>query len=300
MIMSRTITYSGNLSDERRFLILEKQFNFEDYLKGDEVSLLFRDVSFITPFCLLGLLSDCRRIFERTGVKVKLLGLSTACYQYLERMKFFEVGKDWLVAEGDYSRLQAWEENPKSINLIEISRIDQQKEKGAEDVVRLAGLLRQRAKAILSFWLGKDPKEVDKFVTVLSELAQNIFEWSQDFGYVALNKYLYSDKVTLNLAIIDGGVGLHSTVKPKLDRKRVQLNRPADYICYPFTQGMARSKGGGLLKVFSYVKDWNGSLFIRSGTSYAFKRINLITFETRENVPAFSGTHIGIWFVKKK
>lgn len=293
--MNHTIQFQSNLDDEKRFIIEEQNVHYNHFQNGDTVSIDFQNVQFVTPFCLLGILLNCRKITGLVGEKVRLINLSEQLYLYLNRMKFFSNAENWVTISSKYLDLDPWSENPHSVNLIEISRIDKDQDKGSQNVLDIVGLLRERARDIFTVWLQKDYFEIDEFVTVLSEIAQNIFEHSHDYGYVALNRYKFKDKTRLNLSILDGGVGLLSSVKRKLSKKEIRLKYPSDYITYPFMNGMARSGGGGLLRVFDFIKTWNGSLFIRSDTSCAFKDRLRISFNQRENLPIFHGTHIGIW-----
>lgn len=294
--MKHTIKYQSNLDDERRFIVEEQNIHYDHFKNTDLVSIDFENVQFVTPFCLLGILLNCKRISEKTKNKVSFINLNEKLFLYLNRMKFFYYALEWITVSKEYTELDPWSENPYSLNLLEISKIDKEQDRGSQDVLEVVGLLRERARDIFAVWLQKDIFEVDEFVTVLSEIAQNIFEHSRDEGYVALNKYHYQDKTRINLSIMDGGIGLFNSVKEKLAKKKIVLSRPSDYVTYPFAHGMARSGGGGgLVKVFDFIKRWEGSLFIRSETCCAFKRQNRISFEKRDNFLPFKGTHIGIW-----
>jgi hypothetical protein len=287
------------LNDEIRYLDDEAQINLDDINEGDIVCQDFSNIRFVIPFCLLGMLSSCRRLKEKTGRKVLLQGLSEEVYLHLKRMKLFDIGKEYIDLRGDYSNFKPWAENPQSLNLIEITRIDEDEERGARNVLEVVKTLRERSGEILSLWLQRNVLEIDGFVTVLSEVAQNIFEHSKDFGYIALNRYKHGNKVRLNLSILDGGVGLGHSVRQKLLKQGKKLKVASDYIWYPFYFGLSRSQGGGLLKVFDYLKEWSGSLFVRSGSGCALKESSKITFSALDNLPDFRGSHIGIWLEAK-
>ena len=289
----RTLNIDSSLNSEESIVYYDGIIDWEALSKGDVVCINLHGVFFMTPFCLLGLLIRCRQCFERTGELVILDGLSDDVYKYLLRMKFFQSTIEWLKLGTDYSSVMPWDENPYSTNLIEITKIDQDEEKGARDVIKVAGLLREREREILSLWLERNEIETDDFVTVLSEIAQNIFEWSGDTGYIALNRYYFSSegKNIIRLSIIDGGKGLHTTVKNKIGNK---YEHNSEYLCHPFQYSLSRSKGGGLYKVFDFLKQWNGYLFVRSGDSYVYKSKDMISFIKRDNIPFFNGTHIGI------
>ncbi len=295
--MEYLLTYNWNLNDERRYIIDEAQVDLNQLKKGDIVYKDFSNVQFITPYCLLAILSSCRRIRRITGNQVRLSGLQDQVFNYLRRMKFFETGGRYIKLGEDYSNVIPWESSHRSINLIEITKINKSKQQGARDVLEVVSLLRERASEILSIWLQKNLLEIDQFVTVISEIAQNIFEHSGDYGYVALNKYQYSDRTRVNLSIMDGGEGLGNTVKVKLGKR---LSKPADYICYPFFHGISRSKGGGLKKVYQLINRWNGSLFVRSGVCYAFKDFGEYEFIAGNDLRRYKGTHIGIWLESEK
>jgi len=290
-----TYKYDWNLNDERRYLVNEREIQLENLRLGDEVRMDFSNVGFVTPFCLLGILLNCRRIKDITKHKVLLTSLSDAVYLHFRRMKVFDVADDIITIVGSYSSLIPWAEVKESTNLIEVTRIAGDKDTGSQDIIRVGKLLRDRASNILAVWLGKEIAEAGEFVTVLSEIAQNIFEHSDDYGYVALNKYVYSDKVRLNLSIIDGGAGIGNTVRAKLKRRGKKLRQFSEYLAYPFEIGLSRSGGGGLRIVYQKVKDWGGSIFVRSENSIAVTQSMSLRFELRDNVHRFQGTHIGIW-----
>ncbi len=285
------IRYYSNLDDEESFIEQDGQLDWSLLTKGDTVMMEFGEVSFVAPFGLLGLLIRCRQCFAMTANRVTFSGLTTDVYRYLNRMRFFDTANKWVKLENDYSSLNLWDVNPRSRNLIEITQVDESQKTGSEDILKIAGVIKEREKDILSLWLGRNELEAGDFVTVLSEIAQNIFEWSGDNGYVALNKYKYSDRVVVKLAIIDGGSGLHTTVKKKIGNK---YSHGSDYICHPFLHSLSRSKGGGLFKVFDFLKQWDGFLLVRSGGSYAYKTRNKVSFEKRDNAPVFNGTHFAI------
>ena len=257
----KQLLFTRDLSNEISLIEQDGQLDWQSLQKGDIVRIGLTGVTFITPFCLLGLLVRCRQSYEQTGNEVVLGDLSDDVYKYLRRMQFFNVCSNWVKLESDYSSITPWDEKPNSMNLIEIRPIDKDMRVGARDVVKVAGILKEREKDILSTWLKKDAIEIDDFVTVLSEIAQNIFEWSGDTGYVALNRYTLAtkNKYVIRLSIIDAGRGLNNTVKKKIKNK---YEHNSDYICYPFQYSLSRSRGGGLYKVFDMLKQWNGRLFV--------------------------------------
>lgn len=293
--MIHTFTYDWNLNDEKRYLVNEREVQLEHLKIGDEVRMDFSNVGFVTPFCLLGILLTCRRIKERTNRKAVLISLSDQVYLHFKRMKFFDIANDFMELDCSYASLVPWAEAKASINLIEVTKVAGEKDRGSQDILRVGSLLKDRASDILSVWLGREIAGVGDFVTVLSEIAQNIFEHSRDYGYVALNKYIYTDRVRLNLSIIDGGVGIGNTVKAKLNERGKKLRHYSEYLAFPFESGLSRSGGGGLRIVQQKVKEWGGSIFVRSERSIAFTQSMDLRFELRDNAHRFQGTHIGIW-----
>lgn len=280
------------MGDERRFISWYQRLNFDSIKLYDRVTLDISRVAFVIPFCGIGLLAICRQIARETQNSVFLTGFQEPVYKYLERMDFFEQTASFV--QHDCSVADLWDRSPKSANLLEITKISHDRQQGSNDVVRVSHLIHDRAKDILGNWLAKGVIEIENFVTVLSEVCQNIFEHSQDDGFVTIQKYFSATRqcYLLSIAVVDCGIGIKHTLEPKIKKS---YQKESSYLSHAFNYGVSRSGAGGLYKVRDFVQRWRGALLVWSGTAAIFQTPKSNQFTPWDELRCFIGTNLSIW-----
>jgi anti-sigma regulatory factor (Ser/Thr protein kinase) len=255
-----------------------------DRLKGIDLS----GITFIEPYSLVSLMLLGRNYLRQTGERLLMVNIPIHIHQYLARMDFFEHGV-FDVKEGLDEKLFL-KRSSQSSRLLEIIEIPG-KERESVKVV-----FRKRSRNILKYWFA--PNIIDYFVTVISELCQNIFEHSLDSGFIAIQTYSMGTDHTFRIAICDSGIGIRESFS---DKKNISYESSAQLIEKVLTTPLSskRRYGYGLCQVNAIMEELRGSVFIRSedasisimhhrkkgGSTYSF---------LKNELPPFPGTHISI------
>ncbi len=243
-----------HLSDDTFELFLDEM------LSGRTIDL--RDVSFIDPFGMVGILEAGR--FAQSGDMNKNLILpdSEDVLRYLERMDFFKyAGRCFSIEPGKADLPGKFPRSSQSDVLLEITLIER-----SDDIHYIVGKVKSRAHAILERHLHYSERAVNGFIVALSEVCQNIIEHSGNTGFVAIQKY-YFRKITRNvvkIAVMDSGIGFKQSLS-----KRIEIENDLDAIDKALFHAVSRhadkGRGHGLAAVRRFVREFNGKLSIRSG-----------------------------------
>lgn len=240
------------------------------WINGKEpVKIDLREVQFIDPYGMLGLLELGRYLKKKYTSPLLILPHSEEVLKYLERMDFWKYALELFELESQ----DPWPKEPffrsqHSDVLLELTRIEE-----TDDIHNLVEKVRERAGSILVANLNYSSGDIDAFVVALSEVCQNIPEHSQDIGYVAIQKYFYEKKLGKNvakIAVMDLGIG----IKASLSSKYAALRKDwSDSIAIKMAvfEGASRyddpGRGQGLVGVRKLVEKWNGKFVIRSGSA---------------------------------
>lgn len=162
------------------------------------------------------------------------------------------------------------------------------------DVFKAIDEVEEKVQSILVRKLEYSREEAYRFVTILSELCQNIYYHSRPngapHGYIAMQAYNHN----LKFAVMDLGVGIPETLKAKY-----QLDDDREAICLACNAGItSKDRGGlGLYRTVEILDQAGGCLNIRSGTAKV-----LFSPKGRHRIPdvCFWGTQIGILLPRKK
>ena len=251
-------------------------------------------LEFIEPYSMVSLLLMGRNFLRQRGEKLKLVNIPMHLNQYLHRMDFF--------SEGIFSVAQPVDQNlmlkrsTASRRLIEITCIPNKERQSVNVISSVIALFRKRAPGILKFWM--DESVVDYFVTVISELCQNIFEHSLDTGYLAIQTYKAGSENIARLVISDSGIGIMKSFGSRPD---VVYGSGAELIEMALTQPLSskREFGYGLCQVNTIVERLKGTLYIRSESSsltalYNKKDRSGKHLFHRNGLANFDGTQISI------
>ncbi len=225
------------------------------------VTINLRNVRFISPYGLLGLLFIGKQIYERTGSRIHVIDTNYELIRYLERMDFFKKGSQWF---HDPQIDMKFSRSSETKSLLEIQKISTSKDHGKGDVDDIVIKFRHRAASILSTFRKK--MNVDFFVKVMSELCTNVYTHSGSDGYVAIQRYKYqkSGLEIVKLAVVDDGIGIRQSLSAK---HKFDFLNDSEFIGMALEPGVsgAGDRGLGLHEVQKIVRDSSGYLWINSG-----------------------------------
>ncbi len=268
---------------------------------GKPGSLVFRldSVEFADPAGMVSLL-ELLRFFSSLQVSVDVTPPKEKPFSYMNRMGFWQEARR--LPGHSVPKPEARESRSSDV-LLEITGI---RESG--DVHRVLDGVRNRAKSILFNHLNYARTELDRFLTSLSEICQNILEHSGDHGYVAVQKYRYRDtlgKNVVKMIVSDLGKGMKSSLSNRLKDQFGEDWTDRKAIKQALFKSVSRfddeGRGHGLASVRDSTEHWNGLLTIRSGTA----RVSMVPDwsnrqELRKNLPHFPGTQVMLMLPEKE
>ncbi len=280
--------------------------SFKDYYSFDEIiglqermlntdisELDLSGISFFEPFSMVSLLLLGRNYLRDTGKRLFLVNIPLKIHQYLLRMDFEKKGIFQIeekLPESYYLKRSAF-----SKSVIEITDIPNKERESVKAITNTISLFRRRANHILKYWMSGGV--VDYFVTVISELCQNVFEHSLDSGYLAIQTYSFGTEHILRLVICDSGIGIRESFAQK---KEVRYESHAELIEMALTTNLSskREFGYGLSQVNMIMEKLKGSIYIRSedaSVSVVYKgKHGSSRFFLKNNLIPFRGTQISI------
>jgi anti-sigma regulatory factor (Ser/Thr protein kinase) len=260
------------------------------FIRSEQIDL--RDISFIDPFGMLGLLEIGELCLLEDVRKTVLLPRSGEVLQYLERMDFFTYARrSFSLEPPQYPESIQGNRTRESDVLLEITPIEK-----SNDIHFIVGKVRDRAQAILAAHLGYDERAINGFIVALSEVCQNIIEHSENKGFVGIQKYRYPSlgKNIVKIAVMDAGVGFRKSLSSRF-KLRGDLDAIDKALLHAASRYEDEGRGHGLAAVRKFVNEWQGKLSIRSGTA----RLSLIPKwargrEQERNLIPFPGSQINI------
>lgn len=251
-------------------------------------------VTFIEPYSMAGLLLIGRRYIKNTGTRLMLVNIPVALQQYLYRMDFFETRV--FETDSELDRSKQLHRRAFSKRVIEVTEIPHAERESVAVISKVVSLFRKRGSYILRSIFSDDA--VNHFVTVISEVCQNVFEHSMDNGYLALQTYTYNRENVIRLVIADSGIGIEESFS---EEQRKQYGIGAELLENALTRPISgkREFGYGLCRVNSIIREMKGNLFVRScSSSVAFvynkgRADGLYCFQ-KNDLEYFEGTQISI------
>lgn len=240
---------------------------FEQFLNIFRESSLIdlRDVTFIDPYGMVGILEFGELLKSESTQKTIYLPESEEVLKYLERMDFFEFADKYFTLNPSEPQISGkYLRSSYSDVLLEITPIEK-----SDDIHFIVGKVKERAQAILTSHLHYDEKAINGFIVALSEVCQNIIEHSGTKGFVGIQKYFWQQKLKKNvvkIAVMDIGIGFRKSLS-----ERFLLKDDFEAIDKALLHGASRyadeGRGHGLAAVRRFVNQWNGKLSIRSETA---------------------------------
>jgi anti-sigma regulatory factor (Ser/Thr protein kinase) len=261
----------------------------QTFIRSDQIDL--RDVSFIDPYGMVGLLEIGELCMLEDVRKTIILPKADEVCRYLDRMDFFAFAKRYFSLEDTSNNAGKYQRSSDSDVLLEITPIEK-----TNDIHFIVGKVRDRAQAVLATHLRYDERAINGFIVALSEICQNIIEHSENKGYVGIQKYRYQSlgKNIVKIAVMDVGIGFRKSLA-----NRFKLRSDFEAIDKALLHGASRyedeGRGHGLAGVRKFVNEWQGKLSIRSGTA----RLSIIPQWARgrdqeRNLTFFPGSQINI------
>jgi len=267
---------------------------FESFLshlhKQKDIDL--RNITFIDPFGMVGILEAGRYLDAEGMRKTLLLPESEDVLRYLERMDFFRyAGRFYNIAPGPPELPDKFLRSAQSDVLLEITPIER-----SDDIHFIVGKVKKRAHAILEKHLHYNERATGGFIVALSEVCQNIVEHSENTGFVGIQKYRFQkrDKNVVKIAVMDLGIGFRESLAERFSAAN-DLEAIEKALVYGFSRHRDEGRGHGLASVRRFIGQWNGKITIRSGTA----RFSIIPDwawgkEREKNLTYFPGAQINI------
>lgn len=251
-------------------------------------------VAFIEPYSMLSFLLMGRNYLRKRGERIRLVNIPLQIHQYLARMDFLSMGV-FTISETIPDSM-VLKRSISSSRLLEIVEIPNKERRSVNVIASVIALFRKRSHGILKFWMNEEV--VDYFVTVISELCQNIFEHSMDSGFLAMQTYKSGNENIARLVISDSGIGMRKSFEQKSE---IAYSTGAELIEMALTTPISskREFGYGLCQVNAITERLKGSVFIRSDSSslsalYNRKEGSGKNIFLRNDLPQFDGTQISI------
>jgi len=251
-------------------------------------------VAFVEPYSMLSFLLMGRNYLRKRGERIRLVNIPLQIHQYLTRMDFLNRGV-FCISETIPDSM-VLKRSISSSRLLEIVEIPNKERQSVNVIASVIALFRKRAHGILKFWANDEV--VDYFVTVISELCQNIFEHSMDSGFLAMQTYKSGNENIARLVISDSGIGIRKSFEQKSE---ITYSAGAELIEKALTTPISskREFGYGLCQVNAITERLKGSVFIRSDSSslsalYNRKEGSGKNIFLRNDLPQFDGTQISI------
>jgi hypothetical protein len=233
----------------------------ESIAQGADVFLDLRAVTTVEPYALVTL-GGLVRFLARNGVTPYLLlpedagalstlhraGFGPAVQSCIGNALRFEVGR------------REAEAAPVLVGLTAI--------RSAADVEAVRGLLAQARGAVREY-LGFDDGEAALLEASLVEVAQNVWQHSEDWGLVCVARGLQprTERRSVTVAVADLGIGIRSSLG---QRYEIADWSDADAIAHAVRPGYSRcgeQRGIGLTQALAVARRFDGALVLRSGAA---------------------------------
>jgi anti-sigma regulatory factor (Ser/Thr protein kinase) len=244
--------------------ITEETFEQVLSLCRDSSVIDLREITFIDPYGMIGLL-EIGEFFRSEGKKEKLcLPESEEVLKYLERMDFFKFTEKYFTIEPSKPTIsEKYLRSSYSDVLLEITPIEK-----SDDIHFIVGKVRERSHLILRSHLNYDENAINSFIVALSEVCQNIIEHSEYKGFVGIQKYHFQNlnKNVVKIAVMDIGIGFRKSLSERFVLKD-DLEAIEKGLLHGASRFADKGRGHGLSAVRRFVKQWNGKISIRSGTA---------------------------------
>ena len=235
---------------------------------------------------------------RNTGKKLTLTNIPLNIHQYLYRMDFFKQGL--FDIRDDLDEKFFLKRSALSKSVIEITDIPVKERESVKAISTVLSVFRKRASHILKYWI--NDTIVDYFVTVISEICQNVYEHSMDSGFLSMQTYSYGNRQIVRLVISDSGIGIRDSFTSRPD---ISFSSPAHLIEMTLTTNISskRDFGYGLSQVNTIVEKLNGNIFFRSQDASVTvlnnkKQSGQSRYFLKNGLSPYPGTQLSISLIK--
>ncbi|GBE41159.1 MAG TPA: ATP-binding protein [Nitrospirae bacterium] len=239
--------------------------SFEAFLAHANASdvIDLRQVAFIDPYGMVGILEAGRMFSQKDTMKTLKLPVSDNVLKYLERMDFFKYAARFFQIDAGDDLLDRYSKSSYSDVLLEITPIEK-----SDDIHFIVGKVKERAHMILAKHLNYDEGAINGFIVALSEVCQNIIEHSGNTGFVGIQKYRFQklEKNVVKIAVMDLGIGFRKSLGERFDIKD-DIEAVDKALFHAVSRHEDEGRGHGLASVRRFVNKWNGKISIRSGSA---------------------------------
>lgn len=245
-----------------------------------------RSVQFVDPYGLVTLCLVARHLSARYKRLSLFLPDNFDCQAYLYATKFVPTVEEFLQIENVVSGAEQGQSLKEEV-VLELTKI---KAKGNAKNGCVKTVL-ERLSLILRDQLYFNEKEITSFSTIVSELCYNIIDHSKDEGLVAVQRYQRKsdEKRFVIIGVGDLGVGIKESLGQRYDVSQwSHLEAIIQALKKEFSA--LPNRGLGLYMVSKIIKDYAGTLHIRSGDARLYLRHNPRGVTTA----LFPGTQISI------
>ena len=230
---------------------------------GTRILLDARQVSWVSPYGLIGLLAIGQAARQTTGLAPLIEPPDDAeVRSYIDRMHFWPAAAEVFELEASPPR-----KHGEVDTLLEITPI-----RSHEDVHRVVEGVKDRAQRILLNQLHYTRPSVIHFSVMLSEVCQNILEHADSIGWVCAQRYHWKRRLgrdVVVLAVMDVGIGFEGSLGAEHARRFGEAWSAAAALEAAFLNGESRfrdpGRGQGLQAIRRQVIKWDGAVRIRSG-----------------------------------
>lgn len=267
---------------------------FELFLSqiSNQDTIDLRDVDFIDPYGMVGILKAGEFLKSERTKRILLLPKSEDVLRYLERMDFLRYADRYFSLEPAKPDISdKYLRSSYTDVLLEITSIEK-----SDDIHFIVGKVKKRAHTILQRHLHYDERAINGFIVALSEVCQNILEHSENVGLVGIQKYHFQNinKNVVKIAVMDLGIGFKKSLEERFKMKN-DLEAIDKALFHGASRYADKGRGHGLAAVRRFTNEWNGKLSIRSGTA----RLSIIPDWGRgkgrkSNLTYFPGAQINI------
>lgn len=258
---------------------------------GARLLLDARQVSWVTPYGLLGLLAVGQVARQQTGLAPLIEPPENPeVRSYIDRMHFWQAAAE--VFELDATPPKRHGEVD---TLLEITPI-----RSHEDVHRVVEGVRDGAQRILLHRLHYPRPSVIHFSVMLSEVCQNILEHADSIGWVCAQLYDWKRRLgreVVVLAVMDVGVGFEGSLGSEHARRFGESWSASAALEAAFLHGESRfrdpGRGQGLQAIRRQVIKWDGAVRIRSGDAMIARVPDWDdTLPLQSGLPRFPGAQV--------
>lgn len=246
-------------------------------------------VTFVKPYGLVLLLQLFNYLDEINDI---IFPNKYAAKTYMERANFFDAANRYVYLNSDILSLKDYVSRDNSNkSMLEITRIEEKR-----DINETLEAVYQQAYNILESELHYTNDDITDFLSILSEMLSNIPRHSESYGYVSAQRYryAYSDNRYVSVCISDTGIGIKGSYEETHSHYISNWTDEAALALAVIEGESSKNRGGlGYKGVKEKVKNFGGSLYVRSGT--ADITINQLgNQQIVGNRPFFPGTQIEI------